>query len=189
LKSRPVLDAETLKELDYRLRPVAASKAPEYTDIEGHYAEARIKKLLEHGIFLEANADGQLEPETAISQLDFLLLLDQAIWQRNYAADTEYMYRNLVRQGILTAEEVNPTGTVSRLDGVRYLLCGLGYGEFITIPGIFIKPFNDVTEEDAGIAAVAYGLKLINGDGTSFYPDAALRRADAMLILHNYLQH
>lgn len=188
LKNQVILSGATLEKLDYRLQPVAEVKVPEYTDIAGHYAEAKIKKLLENEIYLAADEKGALHPETSITQLDFLLLLDTVIWKRGYASDTETMYRYLVREGILTQEEVAPTASVTRMESVTYLLRALGYGEFVKIPGIFRCPFRDVNIDDEGVAAVASGLKLVSGDNGSFYPDSELRRADALIILYNYLQ-
>jgi len=187
LEERVILSAESLEKLDYRLRPAAEKKVPEYTDIAGHYAEEKIKKLLENEIYLKTDEGGLLRPEASITQLDFFLLLDAVIWKRGYASDTESMYRNLVQQGYVTQEEVEPDATVSRIDGIAYLLRALGYGEFVKIPGIFRCPFSDVKAEDEGVAAVAGGLKLVSGDNGLFYPERAMKRAEALIIIYNYM--
>ncbi len=188
LESQPVLDALTLAPVDYRLKPIADDTTPSYTDLEGHYGKERIEKLLEYNIFLPADVQGALRPDEAISQQDFLLLLDRAVWNGRYTTDVDRLYQNLIRQGVLTAEEVNPEGTVSRIDGIRWLLSILGYGDFVKIPGIFCAPFGDVSEGDLGVAAVAWGLKLVSGDGNNFYPENVLRRADSLIIIYNYMQ-
>ncbi len=188
LESQPVLDAKLLVPVDYRLNPVADETAPSYTDISGHYGKDRIEKLSEYNIFLPADENGALRPDEAISQQDFLLLLDRVVWNGRYATDVERLYQNLIRQGVLTAEEVAPEKAVERIDGIRWLLGILGYGDFVKIPGIFRCPFGDVPEEDLGVAAVAWGLKLVSGDGGSFYPGSVLRRGDALIIIYNYMQ-
>lgn len=188
LKSIPVFDAETLESLDYKLKPEADTTVPVYSDIEGFYGEAKIQKLLANKIYLPAAADGGLHPTEAITQEAFLRLLKQGIWGDN-DRDTEDMYRELIRRGILSADEMNPEGGVTRYEGITYLIRMLGYGDFVKIPDIFRCPFADVTPEQTGVAAVAWGLKLVSGDGGSFYPDNQLRRGDAMIILCNYLEH
>lgn len=187
LQERVILSAKTLEKLDYALRPVAEKEAPVYTDVAGHYAEERINKLLANEIYLVPDEKGALQPSEAITQLDFLLLLDKVIWKRDYETDPDLMYRNLVRQGVLLQEEVAPTAKVSRIDGITYLLRALGYGEFVKIPGIFRCPFADVQAKDEGVAAVAGGLGLVGGDKGNFYPENELRRADAMIIVYNYM--
>ncbi|MBQ4518152.1 MAG: S-layer homology domain-containing protein [Clostridia bacterium] len=182
-----ILSAETLEALDYALRPKVEKEIPVYTDIAGHYAEEKINKLLSNEIYLAPNDKGALRPAEAISQLDFLLLLDKVIWKRGYETDAEVMYRNLVRQGVLLQEEVAPEAKVSRIDGITWLLRALGYGEFVKIPGIFRCPFRDVPAEQEGVAAVAGGLGLVSGDNGQFYPENELRRADAMIIIYNYM--
>ncbi|MBE7022696.1 MAG: hypothetical protein E7414_05740 [Ruminococcaceae bacterium] len=189
LEERPLLYAKTLEELDYRLIVMTNTEVPDtYVDIDGHYGQNRIERLLEHDIFLRAE-ENRLFPDTPITQQDYFLLLNQVIWQRSYDTDIDYMYRNLIRSGVLAQEEINPHGTVSRMQAVTYLLRALDYGEFIKISGIFKNPFADVPEEAIGPAAVAYGLKLVSGDGQNFYPNTELSRADAMIIVHNYLQY
>lgn len=187
LAERPVLAADSLRTLDYRLQPEKEEKIPVYTDLEGHYSAARIEKLLENDIYLSADSEGRLRPEEAITQQDFFLLLDTVIWKRGFSADTESMYQYLVRRNILTAEEAAPEAAVSRIDGMTYLLRALGYGDFVTIPGIFRCHFTDIQAENEGVAAVAYGLGLAAGENGLFYPEENLRRADAMIIVYNYL--
>ena len=62
----------------------------------------------------------------------------------------------------------------------------MGYKEFANIPGIFNCPFGDVEAADAGYAAIAAGLKLV-GTSDTFYANDSLRRADALIIIYNYL--
>lgn len=189
LESFSVLDGVTLESLDYRLHPIADSEVPQYTDLEGYYGKAQIERLLANGIYLEADENNCLRPDEPITQQDFLLLLDRVVWNGRYAADLENLYRYLVRQQILMQEEISPKSVVKRIDGISWLLSALGYGEFVKIPGIFRCPFGDVAEQEQGVAAVAWGLKLVVGDGGgTFRPNMALRRGDAMMIVHNYME-
>ncbi len=189
LAENPILDAVTLSALDYRLRPAQEEAPAEYTDIEGHYAKDAIVKLAEYDIFLPAVENGQLCPDSCISQKNYFLLLDRMLWNGRHAADIDELFQYLIRLNILTAEEVNPQAPVKRIDGIRWLLNALNYGEFVKIPNIFRNPFGDVEEGDVGVAAVAWGLGLVKGDNGQFYPNDYLRRADALLIIYNYMNN
>lgn len=188
LEQTPVLDAATLVPLDYNLQPKADTETPNYGDIEGFYGAAQIQKLLDNNLYLPAAADGNLHPYEAVTQETYLRFLTRCIDGYD-EYDSDYLYRRMIRRGVLTAEERNPDAPITRYEGIAYLIRMLGYGDFVKIPDIFRCPFNDIVPEQSGVAAVARGLKLVSGDGGSLYPNMPLRRGDAMIIMHNYLKH
>ncbi len=183
LEESPVFDAETLQKLNYRLKPAEEEKKPSYTDISGHYAEDAAKKLLAMDIYYPEN---ELRPNDAVLQKDYLSLVAKVVF-RYELNDEDVFYNYLMNRGVLTKEEVNPEGRVTRIDAVRYLLNALGYGEFAKIPGIFNCPFNDVSEENKGYGAIAAGLKLVNSETDTFYGASNLKRGDSLIIIYNYL--
>ncbi|MBQ9915203.1 MAG: S-layer homology domain-containing protein [Clostridia bacterium] len=187
LEERPVLDAVTLSELDYRLKPVAKDEAPVYQDLSGHYAEAAIGMLSDFGIYL-ADSDGKLLPDSPISQKDYLLLLDKLLWNGRYARDTEELYRYVIQRGILAENEKAPEATVNRISALRWLLLAMDYGKVLDMPEVFRQVFCDISGADTSVAAIAYGLGLVRGDGEHFYPDKNLTRAEALTIIYNYLK-
>lgn len=183
LEENPVLDAKTLQKLNWQLKPEAEEKKPSYTDISGHYAEDAAKKLLAMDIYYPEN---ELRPNDAVTQKDYLKLVATVVFR--YEQDDEKAFYNyLVHRGVLTKEEINAEGLVTRIDAIRYLLNALGYGEFAKIPGIFNCPFNDVTEENKGYGAIAAGLKLVNSETDTFYSATNLKRGDSLIIMYNYL--
>lgn len=182
-EDEPVFDAESLQKLDWRLRPITEETQKEYTDIGGHYAEETVKRLSVLGIGYEGSL---LRPNEAVTQKEYLALLAQVLYQRSWD-DEESFYRYLLRKGVLTQEEIQPEREISRMEGIRYLLNGLGYRDFVSLSGIFLCPFSDVAEADKGYAAVAAGLGLVNTQTDSLYADSALRRADSLIILYRYL--
>lgn len=192
LENEMTLDASSLEELDWRLRPVSISQKPEYVDLEGHYAKEYVEKLLQMGIYLPNEAEGgskasSLRPDAGVTQKDYLQLIAQVVFNRSAVYDDNDFYNDLVRRGVLAKEDIRPDSTVTRIEAIRYLLNALGYKEFVAIPGIFNCPFADVAEADKGYGAVAAGLRLVNSDTDTFYADSALRRGDALIIIYNYL--
>lgn len=192
LENEMTLDASSLEELDWRLRPLSISRKPEYVDLDGHYAKEYVEKLLQMGIYLPNEAEGgskasSLRPDAGVTQKDYLQLIAQVVFNRSAVYDDNSFYNDMVRRGVLAKEDIRPDGAVTRIEAIRYLLNALGYKEFVAIPGIFNCPFADVAEADKGYGAVAAGLRLVNSDTDTFYADSALRRGDALIIIYNYL--
>ncbi len=182
-ENNPVLDAESLQKLNWRLRPVEEQEKPEYTDIAGHYAEETVKKLSFMGIYYPGTL---LRPNDAVTQKEYLKLLSQVLYQRSWGDDDD-LYQSMISNGVLTKDEIHPEASVTRIDGIRYLLNAMGYREFANIRGIFLCPFADVAEADKGYGAIAAGLGLVNSQSDTFYADSALRRGDSLIIIYNYL--
>ena len=63
----------------------------------------------------------------------------------------------------------------------------MGFEEFAKIKGIFNCPFTDIEEEDKGYGAIAAGLNIVSTADTLFYKDAYLKRADAFIMIYNYM--
>ena len=177
-------DAETLEQLDYRLKPVVDAEKPQYTDIAGHYAEDCVNKLLTLDIYFSGN---ELRPNEAVTQKDFLTLLAKAVYQRSINENDADFYRFFIRQGIIAQDDIRPTETITRIEGITYLLNAMGYKEFANIRGIFNCPFTDIPENSIGYASIAAGLHLVSAESDAFYADSPLKRADSLIILYNYL--
>lgn len=183
LEKEPVFDAESLQELNWQLKPTEEEKKPNYTDIDEHYAEEAARKLLTMDIYYEGN---ELRPDDAVTQKDYLGLISSVVF-RYEQDDEDAFYNYMIGRGVITKEEIKPNEAITRIDGIRYLLNALGYGEFAKIPGIFNCPFNDVSEEDKGYGAIAAGLKLVYSDTDTFYSTSNLKRGDSLIVIYNYL--
>lgn len=184
VENEAVLDAQTLEELDWRLRPVEEYQKPEYTDIANHYVKEYAEKLLVMGIYYPSN---ELRPDDAVTQKEYLQLISQVVFHNSYLDSDDVFYNDLIRRGVLTKEDVRPDSPITRIEGIRYLLNALGYKEFANIPGIFNCPFADVNETDKGYGAIAAGLHLVNSETDIFYADSNLKRGDSLIIIYNYL--
>lgn len=185
-----IFDAFSGEILDGSGRPYVEKKAVEYTDIDGHFAENQIAALAEYGISLPG---AEFKPNQNIAQKDYLRLLAKAMGY--YGSfdddkDLEEMYNRLIRERVITKEEKNPDGAVTREDAVKFLIRALGYQDVADIKGIFVTGFKDQGRIDpalVGYVAIAKGLGIVGGSGGNFYPKNSVTRAEAAVMLYNYL--
>jgi hypothetical protein len=191
------LDAFTGDLLDYNGKPYKEEKALEYSDISGHYAQDEIEVLAQAGIGLEGP---ELKPDEQIKQKDFLLLISQVI-SNGYPfygkltlanqTETEDLYKLLIQEGIVKESEKNPEGLLTREDSVKFVIRALKYEKIASLSDIFNCTFKDKDEINPdliGHVVLAKGLNIVNGHGDYFRPKAELKKADALIIIFNYLQ-
>ncbi len=183
-KDNMILGAETLEKLDWSLEPIKEKGKFEYNDLSGHYAEDAAQKLLLMDICYDEN---MLRADDAVLQKDYLKLIARAVLNRSFAKTDEDFYNYMIRQGVLSKDDINPDAPITRIGGIKYLLNALGYAEFAAIPGIFNCPFADVAESDKGYGALAAGLELVYSQTDTFSAQTNLKRGDALIIIYNYL--
>lgn len=189
-------DADTGVLLDYNGKPYKEIKPVEYTDISGHFAEEKIKILKEFGVALEGT---EFKPDEKIIQKDFFVLLSKVIsnyygpviTSKSTGKDIDNMYDILAREGIIKEGEKSPDSFVKREDSVKYVVRALKYDKVADIEGIYKPMFDDwesISPGLSGYVAIAGGLKIVNGDNGLFHPQRELTRAEAAVIIYNYLQ-
>ncbi len=181
---------------DYLIDPVNGTKLgydgkayketalPEYTDIKGHWAEAKILKLLENGYYLQGE---KFNPSQKINQLSFLRYLYSPI--QMYYDDNDF-YDMMINDKIIKKEEKAPTAAMTRQDAAKFVVRYLGQGKAAEHPEIFNNPFKDkVTDAYKGYAAISYGLKVMQGDKNGrFNGTNQVTNAEAAVIIFNALQ-
>ncbi|MBR5218115.1 MAG: S-layer homology domain-containing protein [Clostridia bacterium] len=164
----------------------------EYTDISGHYAEEYIKALYNTGIGFDG---GLFNPDNIITQGEYIALVSDCVM--NYApligakVDMESIYNHAVSMGVVEKDDIDEDAPLTREKAVTYLLRAMDYGAFAEIEGIFKCDFADadsITPELFGYVAIARGLKIISGaEDNNFLPQKQMTRAEAAVILYNYL--
>lgn len=161
-------------------------------DIAGHYGEAAITALLQAGVIALDPDTTSFRPDDVITQQELLAFVSglQGSYIPYPAWDTELL-RASSRSGLLTAGEWNPTQEENRQDGVKYIIRALGYERVANLQGIFDCGFADradISDGYEGYVALAKGFGIVNGDENNrFNPQAALTRADAAIMIYNYL--
>jgi len=189
------VDANTGELVDYGGKPYKPPIKIEYTDIEGHYAEDEIKVLAEYGIYLEGT---EFKPSAKIKQKEFLSLLSKTlnsyrplITSSSTDEEIEEMYAYLQRQGVIKAGEKSPDGAVTREEAVKFIIRAMNFDKVADIKGIFICSFKDRAKIDdnlLGYVTIASGLGIVSGSGGNFRPKDNLTRAEAIVMIYNYLR-
>ncbi len=157
-----------------------------YTDIAGHYAQKQLETLARFGIRF---AEETCAPDKVITQAEFVSLLVSAFYNGagTIGTETDFAYRQAENNGILTAAERADDVPLVRAAAAKYMICAMGLDEVASLLGIYICPFADVTE-NIGHISILNAMGVVRGDGAgNFKPDEVLTRADAAVLIYNYL--
>lgn len=158
----------------------------EYSDLNGHFAEDKIKTLAKYGIFFDGT---EFKPDEPITQRDYAALLAVVF----FCNDAE-----LLRGGetVKTVYSALPFGlfdsscaeqTLTRLEAAELMVQAMGAEEYAKLSGIYSPLYNDVTD-GLGYVNILTGMGVISGDGAgSFRPAKMLTRAEAAVMIYNYL--
>ena len=172
-----------------KMKKYEAAEIPEYTDIAGHYAEEAITVLRKFGVGF---ASGEFKPNATITQGEFLELLRVVFYGLNTAVLTEeYDYadakRTAVNEGIVPAD-ADLSLPLSRETAAVMLVKAMGFDTVASLQGIYNCPFADVTAH-MGHVSILGAMGVFKGDGNgNFLPEKLLTRADAAVVLYNYLK-
>lgn len=163
-----------------------------YDDLEGHWAKEILEELARYNV---GWMGGKAQPDKALTQLDYIALLSTADgyrWDLSSEDNVEALYAYAYRQGILTQEERQEDKALTRSEMVKMFLNSQGYGPVARLTGIFRCDFADadsIPEADLSYAALAQGLKLIDGDSQGNYaPTRSAVRCEAAAMLWRYLK-
>ena len=88
---------------------------------------------------------------------------------------------------LITADEIDENANLTREDASVILIKAMNYEDVAKYSDIFVPVFEDV-KDNIGYIAILNAMDIINGDGNgNFNPEEKLTRADAAIILYNYL--
>ncbi len=160
------------------------------TDISGHYGESAITKLLENRLIVLEEDETSFRPDDFITQREliaFLCCLDYGAPQPIFSDIVARKINNYKNYDI----SIDPDSTASREFGVMLMVTALNYQETAKLKGIYTTAFADqdeISEDMLGFVALAQGLGIISGNGNGlFNPTESLTRADAAIMIYNYL--
>ena len=184
------VDAKSGALLNYDMQPYQKKQTETVlpTDIEGHYAETAIRMLIGGGIMEGTDA---FYPDAQITQKEMLsFVLGLHMGYIPYAMEVSALAKTANRYGI-PVTEVDASAPVTREKAVEMIVCALGYQEVAELSHIYRTDFLDqaeVSDGKLGYLALAQGLHMIQGSGDGyFYPQTNLTRADAAIMIYNYL--
>lgn len=190
-KDKPaIVDAHTGELLDYSGNPYKEVKIPNYNDIEDSYAKVKINALAEYGIGF---SNDKFKPKDKIKQRDFLYLLWKSTnpYRTETEADSDIVYKELIRQNIIKEDEENKEKLVTKEEAAKFIVRAMKYEKLAEIPNIYKELFkdgNDIEKDLKGYMNIAYGLKIISGDETGYIrPKYELKREDAANMIFNYM--
>ena len=184
LENRYTVDAFTGKSL---YENNLSKDGGNYTDIAGHYAEDKIKTLAEYGIFFEGS---ELHPDDVITQKDFSALLSIVFEHndveilRNYDACKANYFSSDIKY---TNGNTAPDAPLTRGEAAKLMIRAMGIEEYAALSGIYKDLYSDVSD-GIGYINILTGLGVVSGDGSgNFKPNAELTRAQALVMIYNYL--
>lgn len=165
------LHALTGKHVSYNGEEVKENKYS-YTDLDGHYAKEKIEKLAKFGIGFDTE---QFRPDDKITVKDF----------KELTSSVFYSIRPLRNEKI--GGENDETATVTRENAAIMLIEAMGAGNYAKYNDIYVQPFADVTENKGYIGILA-AMGVLSGDENgNFNPKRELTRAEAAIVIYNYL--
>ena len=169
-----------------------------YIDINSHYSGNIANKMSDCDIYVSS---GHVFLSDHISQQEYLLLISEFIDGTKPVLNTtgmltddqiEMLYAYMYSNNIMSPEETDYKGYVTRADAVKYFLRILGYGTVGDMSEIFIKHFNDshlISKEHIGYVELARSMGIISGStDNKFKPNEFLTNGDSLIIMYNYLK-
>lgn len=93
--------------------------------------------------------------------------------------------------GYIKEEEKNPEKPITKEEAVKYIIRVMRLDKVAELEDIYKDIFldsNDISKGLKGYINLAYGLKIIIGDGSGYIrPKYELKREDAANIIFNYI--
>lgn len=189
------LDAFTGGLLDYDGDPYKEVKPVSYTDIKDNDAEKQIQVLADNGVYLDGT---EFKPDANITQKDFLTLVSKTmsyygplITSKSTAQDIDQLYAYLTREGVVKEGEKAPEAVLTNEDGVKFILRAMKLDKAADLKDVYICDFKDkgdINPSLTGYIVLAEGFKIIAAKDGYVYPKNKLTRADAAVMIYNYLQ-
>ncbi len=160
----------------------------EYTDIENHWAKEAIEKLS----FIDIGFDGEeFSPDKEITQRDLLSLFGAGIYYNSYLDyNDDELYRRLLNNKILTAEEKAPYNKVTREDAFVYMIRMAELERVAKAENIYKVEYADsytLSQGKLGYAAILTGLDVLSGYGGYIRANENITRAEAAVMLYKYM--
>lgn len=162
-------------------------------DISGHYAESQIQTLINYNVINLPDGETDFRPDDVITQGELIALV-AALKGRSFTMPLDYdaVFSYARQCGLLkTDEDADSSAPCKREDGPKYIIRAINYENIAKMSDIFNLGFADsnmISDGMLGYIALAKGFGIIGGNpDNTFAPQEPLTRADAAIMLYNYL--
>jgi len=189
--------------LNWQGKPFETAKPAVFTDIENHPAREAIELLAAAGV-IEGTEDGKFYPDRPITQGELAKILSKLenrgapiipLPMPRIELDPEAWYTSwiteVLKKGLLKAEEVDPEAMVSRELLAATLIRYIGLEKAAALPDVYKVPFADaadVAREYTGHAVLAHALGIVPALDGKFLPKNIVTRGDAAIAVVKALQ-
>ena len=171
-------------------RKIASPQAPAYTDLSGSWARADIETLSRYGVGYEAET---FQAGKQLTQWDLVCLLASLEGFRLDPAgateeEKDAAYDIVCRMGAMSRADRDEEKLLTRGQVVQMLLDASGYGPAARLQGIYTCSYGDrntIPADQLGYAALAQGLKLVQGN---YAGSRTATRAEAAVMLCRLLR-
>lgn len=169
--------------LSYDGTAQAETVVPQYTDIQGHWAENMIVTLLDNGYYFFEN---EFRPDDVITKKEFMEFF------RMIDNDSDEQIKKFIAtvEGV-SAEEADADCVMTKEVLSQYFIYRMNYQKIAAVDEIFCYPFPDTDEVDPslkGDITILTGLGIFKGSSDGcFYPKKQLSRAEAASAVYHYL--
>ena len=166
-------------------RETVSPQAPAYTDLSGSWARADIETLSRYGVGYEAQT---FQGGKQLTQWDLVCLLASLEGLRLDPAgateeEKDAAYDIVCRMGAMSRADRDEEKLLTRGQVVQMLLDASGYGPAARLQGIYTCSYGDrntIPADQLGYAALAQGLKLVQGN---YAGSRTATRAEAAVML------
>lgn len=156
------------------------------TDISGHYAEEQIKKLFEYGVLSLNKDENTFRPDDNITAGEFADMLNATFIH----PVPIYLLNSDAKSGDSGADNSN-SALITRQEAAKAIIYAAGLEQAAKLRNIFTTGYYDESSIDPdclGAVALCRGMGVMTGDENNYFnPTATLSRADAAIIIYNYL--
>ncbi|MGI9861659.1 S-layer homology domain-containing protein [Moorella naiadis] len=181
-----MVDARNGQPLDWQGKPLNQAPRPNrFNDIAGNFAEKEINLLGQAGLFGEYGVTFHPDENiTAVSLLRAMLMAKNGVQGNSDLSDQEILKR--AREQGWLKEDLAPDANISRENLARLMLRLLNLDYVARIEGIYQVTYADAASlapGSLGYVALAWGLGILKGNGTTFEPGHLVTRAEAAAAL------
>ncbi|NLY19877.1 MAG: hypothetical protein GXZ08_01130 [Tissierellia bacterium] len=183
-----IVDAKTGGLLSYDGTPLSKDGEHAYEDLDKAENPDKIQKLLDYGV---SYSEEKLDPTAKVKQMDVMKLLYQTeyYYRDINTVKEDELYEEMIRQNVLSKEEISKDKVVTRKEISKYLVNMSGLGAAGQLTDIYKDIYEDSknTSTYKGYMTISSRLGFIDTEDDLLNPDGEVSREEALICVYNYL--